>query len=201
MITSELEKIIRVAAQMRLVVSGLQEYVWLQETVLKTSPVDLNNLVIQVQKELAYEFGEDFMQIQVADLPKIEVDEAQIRLLFYQLFSNAILFRKENDKAHVNISGAIIQQNIFREVPDRYQYGSFLKLEITDNGIGFDPEYREQIFELFKKLDAKGGKGIGLSLCRMVVENHSGQITAESKPGDGSTFIILLPFGNNISEG
>jgi signal transduction histidine kinase len=79
-------------------------------------------------------------------------------------------------------------------VTERYSYKDFLKIDIVDNGIGIDPRFKDQVFGLFKKLQLTDeGKGIGLSLCKKVAENHGGYITIDGKEGQGTTLSVLLP--------
>ncbi|MBD0284905.1 MAG: histidine kinase, partial [Flavisolibacter sp.] len=71
------------------------------------------------------------------------------------------------------------------------------RLQIKDNGIGFDAGYKDQVFELFKRLHPESGRGIGLALCKKIIENHNGDITIDSQEGEGTTVTILLPVQKN----
>jgi signal transduction histidine kinase len=81
--------------------------------------------------------------------------------------------------------------------------GRFAEIEVSDNGIGFEPRYNSRIFRVFERLHGRGtypGTGIGLALCRKIVDRHGGTISAESTPGQGSTFIVKLPISESISH-
>jgi signal transduction histidine kinase len=84
-------------------------------------------------------------------------------------------------------------QNSFRFIHQRYKYTDYLKLEITDNGMGFDQAFKDQMFELFKKLHHGSGMGLGLALSKKIVENHHGIIEAEGVAGAGASITIYLP--------
>jgi len=129
-------------------------------------------------------------------LPLIEAIPLQMEQLFHNIISNALKFSKEDEAAVIKISA----RKVSREEINRYQEleKSLPHIEIIfeDNGIGFPPEFAEQIFVIFQRLnDQKNytGTGIGLALCRKIVSNHSGKIYAESKPGEGTKFHIILP--------
>ena len=115
-------------------------------------------------------------------MPIIEADETQMRQLFQNLIGNALKFRDQN-KPLIRVYG---------QVADHGFYEIFVK----DNGIGFDPEFAERIFIPFERLHGRSeyeGTGMGLAICRKIVERHGGTIRAESEPEKGATFIVRLP--------
>lgn len=125
-------------------------------------------------------------EIEVDDLPEAEADESQMRQLFQNLIGNALKFRRPGVVPRVTIRGAIIEA----------EEGGRVRLEVCDNGIGFDEQYHDQIFEIFQRLHGKTefeGTGIGLAICKKIVERHDGRIHARSLPGEGATFIVELP--------
>jgi PAS domain S-box-containing protein len=120
------------------------------------------------------------------DLPKIMADAAQMELLMQNLIDNSFKYRRAGVPLEVNLSAER------RDEPDRAMW----EFALRDNGIGFDNTYAERIFELFRRLhsaDKYEGTGIGLTLCRRIVERHGGRIRAEATPGNGSTFFFTLP--------
>jgi signal transduction histidine kinase len=122
--------------------------------------------------------------VEVGDLPTVTADPLQMRQLIQNLISNAIKFRREDVPPMVRVTGRI--------------RGSFAEIEVSDNGIGFEPRFNARIFKVFERLHGRGaypGTGIGLALCRKIVDRHGGTITAESVPGEGSTFTVTLPVG------
>lgn len=187
-------RISSVAANMRAIMMGLQQYVWLTDTKVKLEKVDLNNVVRLCLLKVEQENPGVVFRTHVDDLPTIEADLEQMRFLFCELLTNSIRFRKPKEDLRISISCHELLLNKFRSVPDKYKYVDHLKIEISDNGIGMEADYKEQALELFRRLHTNSGRGVGLSLCKKIVESHAGQMTLESKPQHGTTITILLPY-------
>jgi signal transduction histidine kinase len=120
--------------------------------------------------------------VEIGALPTVEADPVQMRQLLQNLIGNALKFRKPGESPVVRVEGA----------PTK----GIVHLSISDNGIGFDQKYAGRIFKLFQRLHERGayeGSGMGLAICRKIVERHGGQISARSEPGRGTTFLIDLP--------
>jgi hypothetical protein len=121
-------------------------------------------------------------------LPTINGDERQLRQLFHNLISNALKYNKPGEAPVVTIHCTIADGS--------GEHKKYFQVEVSDNGIGFNPEYTEKIFQVFYRLHGRSeypGTGVGLSIAKKVVENHGGQIHAESIPGEGAKFKILFP--------
>ena len=187
-----LDKLIRAADQMKVVVSGLQQYVWLNEKTNEFTHVDLDALVVKAANQVRSEQGNDILVLHCESLSSLEGDAEQIELLLYHLLSNAVKFRR-GGAANVNISATILKQNTFRSVEEKYKYEDYMRLEIKDEGIGFESVYKEHIFELFRKLHFTEGQGVGLALCKKIIDNHSGHIDAESQINVFTKIIVWLP--------
>lgn len=185
-------RLVKASQQLKAIVSGLQQYVWLLSAPNQFSHVNPGEIVQKVAKQLAEEYDPEILDLHVNDIPVIEADRDQLELLIYQIVSNAIKFKKIRP-ATVTITGTTIKLNTFRAVPEKYKYEDFLKLEIRDEGIGFDPQYRDNVFELFKRLDYTKGQGLGLALCKKVAENHSGLIEAHGKTNEFTIITVFLP--------
>lgn len=156
-------------------------------------PVDLNAVVADVLADLELSIHEAQAEIIVEDLPTISVDPVQIYQLLHNLVSNAVKFRKADVPAVIHLRAH--QDDPARPVgSDGYQ--PMVRLEIEDNGIGFDVKYADRIFSPFQRLHGRTsyeGTGMGLAICRRIVERHHGSLTARSTPGVGSTFVVALP--------
>ena len=127
-------------------------------------------------------------------LPTLKVH----RLQFHQLFSNLIENAIKYSHSDVNPEIKIETVNFFNK-----DEKEFIRITVEDTGIGFEQHYAADIFKLFQRLHGKSeysGTGIGLAICKKIVENHNGTITAVGQPGKGSTFIIEMPLDNNNTE-
>jgi signal transduction histidine kinase len=161
----------------------------LQLTRVTTRPkpfvtVSLAEIVAEVQGDLEIKLHESEGKIEVGELPELEADPVQMRQLFQNLIANSLKYRQKDVPPVVRISWK-------KDTGDRQHH-----VLVRDNGIGFDPKYSEKIFNIFHRLHANGeyeGTGIGLAICRKVVERHGGTITADSRPGEGASFEIALP--------
>jgi signal transduction histidine kinase len=133
------------------------------------------------------------------NLPEAVVIPAQLRQLFQNLIANSLKFSRKDVKPKITIThkfkaGNEIQHELQSE--NFKPAGQYLQLIISDNGIGFKQEHAQKIFGLFTRLHSRStyeGSGLGLSICKRIVENHEGTITATSQPGAGSTFIVTIP--------
>jgi phosphoserine phosphatase RsbU/P len=197
-----LDKIILVSQQLRTIVSGLQHYVWLAEEGPERSEIDLCDLLRQVHKEIELENGID-MRLDCEALPNAIGNPDQVRFLFRELLTNSIRFRRIGVQPHVQVSSNTLFLNKFQSIREKYKYSEFLKIQVKDNGMGFDPVYKDQVFQLFRRLHTESGRGIGLALCRKIVENHHGRIKIHGRKDAGATVTIFLPVplaGAGVSE-
>jgi sigma-B regulation protein RsbU (phosphoserine phosphatase) len=191
------EKIVAASEKMRSLLSGLQQYVWLNETAVAVKQINLNVLLLQAAQRLKKEIPEEELIVESEDLPLLQADEAQIKLLLYHLLANVIRFKKPGTAAHAKISGDVVQRNKFQHIHGKYVYADFLKLQVSDEGMGFNAKYIAQAFELFKRLHHESGLGSGLSLCKKIAENHHGSISIETAEGEGTTVTVWLPLKND----
>ena len=155
---------------------------------------DLNGICNEVVDDLETLIQTTRGRVEVTDLPTIDADPLQMRQLFQNLIANALKFhRPEVDPV------VIIRSESFTGAADRSDDTSqtkFTRIFVEDNGIGFDEKYLDRIFTPFQRLHGRGeyeGTGIGLAVCRKIVERHGGSLTATSVQGEGSTFIAVLP--------
>ena len=156
---------------------------------------DFNILIDNVRQELSQTIEEKNAVLTVARLPKLNVIEFQMQQLFVNLIGNSLKYCKPDISPEIIIDCELIQPNDYPILKTDTQE-KYYKISVTDNGLGFEQKYADTIFILFQRLHNKSdypGSGIGLAICKKIVENHHGFITAEGKPGIGATFTIYLP--------
>lgn len=149
--------------------------------------VDLTQVVREVVSDLEVRVQQTKGKVECGPLPTVQADAMQMRQLFQNLIGNALKFHTENQPPLVRVTGQVIA--VQGQPP-------LCELQVADNGIGFDEKYLDRIFTVFQRLHGRGvyeGTGIGLAICRKIVDRHGGMITAKSKPGAGATFIVRLP--------
>ncbi len=190
-----LTRMLNASENMRNLIDNLLEFSRVSRNKQPYEKTDLSAVIADVRDELDMQIEEASADISVDDLPVIEAIPIQMRQLFFNLLHNAIKFRKKDTKLVISITKKKMnnQEKKVFQLPSKQEYYC---IKVADNGIGFEQQYAEKIFQLFQRLEAKSeypGTGIGLSICRKIVTNHKGQIFAESKPGEGTTFSIILP--------
>ena len=154
---------------------------------------NLNEILSEVLSEMENVIKEKNAIINAEPLSNLYVNPVLMRPLFHNLISNAIKYSKKDVQPLVKIYSEF---SAGQNGPDAEIRNRYCRIYIEDNGIGFDQKYSEQIFGMFKRLHLHSefeGTGIGLALCKKIVEEHNGFITARSKVNEGSTFIISLP--------
>lgn len=156
----------------------------------------LNELVKNVVTELEVEIEKSNARINYENLPAVSAVPGLMQQLFYNLFSNAIKFRKPSVDLVIDVKAEKMSSSDVSRFIKNGHGKNYYKITVQDNGIGFDDKYAEEIFRVFKRLHSYQqfeGTGVGLSICKKIVEKHNGFIRAESKIDNGSTFIIGLP--------
>lgn len=177
-----LARMLSAAQRMQTLIQALLNYSRITTRPEPFVPVNLNVVVQSVLKDLEVRIEQSGGRVQVNPLPVIEADPTQMQQLFQNLIVNALKYHGDRPPV-VRIAGA------------ESSAGEIL-LSIEDNGIGFEEKYAERIFSPFQRLHGRSeyeGSGMGLAICRKIVERHGGTITAHSKPGEGSTFLIKMP--------
>ncbi len=158
-------------------------------------PVDLGKVVREVMADLEIPIEKTDAQIEWVKLPTIEADSMQMRQLFQNLLGNAIKFQEKGNRPVIKISSRLDSDSSFLN-PVGISKKDYYQITVEDNGIGFDEKYRDRIFDVFQRLhprDVHKGTGVGLSICRKIVERHGGSIEAKSQEGEGAKFLIRLP--------
>jgi light-regulated signal transduction histidine kinase (bacteriophytochrome) len=154
-------------------------------------PTDLNVIAREVVGDLEERIAEAGGKVELGPLPTLKVDPLQARQLLQNLIANGLKFHKPGEPPVVRV-----------EAKGPNEAGEWA-LEVRDNGIGFEEQYRERIFQVFQRLHGRleyEGTGIGLAICRKIAERHGGHITAHSASGQGATFVVTLPDHKDVPE-
>jgi two-component system sensor kinase FixL len=164
---------------------------------------DLEAITREVLGDLEHRIEKTGGQVHVGKLPTIEADPLQMRQLMQNLIGNALKFQSPGATPVVKVDAQLVSRDQIREEaifrnppPTASPDDKFCVLTVQDNGIGFEEQYLEKIFAVFQRLHGRGeyeGTGVGLAVCRRIADRHGGLITAQSKPGEGSIFIVILP--------
>jgi len=160
--------------------------------------VNLNEVMHRVMDDLDYSIEETGAQLHIDPLPIIDADAPQIAQVFMNLIANSLKFHPLDVRPIITVTSAI---NVASPIADDSR--TWCCLRFSDQGIGFEAQYAERIFSLFQRLhgrDEYSGTGIGLALCRKIIERHGGTIAAQSEPGEGAVFTIFLPMTHTVIE-
>lgn len=181
------------AGRMAKLINDLMDYSRLSSSVLPEK-INLSDIVQEVLSDLEYLIDEKKATIKTNNFPEIIGVPTQLRQVFQNLIGNALKFSKTDELPLIEITSEIIETKDFESKAN--SNGNFCRIEVKDNGIGFDEKYLDKIFVIFQSLNDRAayeGTGIGLAIAKKIIEKHNGLITAESQIGIGSSFIIVLP--------
>lgn len=186
-----LRRMTSAAARMQVLIEDLLKFSRVSTQGRDFVPVDLGSVARQVLDDLEVTVRDAGAEVQVDELPTLAADPLQMRQLLQNLISNALKFRRADVPLRVRITAQ--------------QSGRWAQITVADNGIGFESQYGARIFMVFERLHGAGtypGTGIGLALCRRIVERHGGSIAAEGRPGAGAVFTVRLPVrGGGVPAG
>lgn len=190
-----LDRVMASAENMRVLIQDLLDFSRITRTSEQFHRVDLSEVVDQAKQDLEILIEETGTQISRASLPIVMGSPTQLIQLFANLFHNAIKFRHPDRKPQIRVecSPATLSDALRLGLDLEHEYYCF---RVRDNGIGFEDEYANRIFQVFQRLHGKSeypGSGIGLSICKKIVENHKGGLRAQGILGKGAEFIFLLP--------
>lgn len=199
-------KIVQSSARMQKLIDDILTFSSLRVTDESFQTTDLNSVIKQVLSDIEVRIESTSAKVNAGNLPTLDAIPSQMGQLFQNLISNAIKFRKDGVPPIITIQGSVItanelkEQAMVHESTTGYTFNRgrepFAKIEVQDNGIGFDKAYADKIFEIFQRLHSTKtyeGTGIGLAICKKIADNHHGFITAEGTPGKGATFVVYLP--------
>jgi signal transduction histidine kinase/CHASE3 domain sensor protein len=183
------------AKRMRVLIDDLLLFSRTNTTKKEFIKTNLSELLENAKSELTEIIDEKKAIITASKLPKLSVIPYQIEQLFINLIGNSLKYSQPDLVPEISIESEKVNSDQFPELLDQ-NTKKFYKITFTDNGMGFDPQFKETIFILFQRLHSRQdypGTGIGLAICKKIVENHKGFITADSTPDVGSVFTVFLP--------
>lgn len=193
-----LEKSYATAWHMQELLEDLLTYFKIKDSNDKPERADLKAIIGAVMQECEDRFREQKAKIDYYGAGELEVSPTQFKQLFHNLVSNSLKFAKKGRTPLIQVKKEIVQgdSKANKRLRRRRQYHHII---YTDNGTGFDPQYNTRVFGLFQRLHSKnehGGTGIGLAICKRIVENHNGIIVADGRLNQGVRFDIYIPIDN-----
>ncbi|MVM34556.1 response regulator [Spirosoma sp. HMF4905] len=192
-----LERMQTAASRMSTLIRDLLAYSRISTRQETAAPVSLSKLVQTVLSDLADSVRETDALIQVEPLPTVMGNASQLSQLFDNLLSNALKFRRMGSAPIIRLRASLIDVlDMPLSLKPARLANQYYRIDVSDNGVGFDEKYLDRIFQVFQRLHGKSeyaGTGVGLAICEKVVANHGGAITASSQPGQGATFSVYLP--------
>ncbi len=210
------EKIVSSAKRMQQLIDDILDFSRLSAEDIIFEKVNLNQVIDQVLSDMEVNITLTDVRLSISKLPPIDGNASQLGQLFQNLISNAIKFRKADIIPEVSIEAETLtgrqlpidflrgtQYSVINS-PKFWEHERFLKISIRDNGIGFEEAYVDRIFMIFQRLHGRSeyeGTGIGLAICKKVVDIHHGSISAKSSPGNGAVFMIILPYSQRNFRG
>jgi PAS domain S-box-containing protein len=191
-----IDRILASASNMRTLIDNLLDFSRANRRSHTFDVVDIRSVLERVISELELKIEETNANISFSGtFPTIEAVNSEMTQLFSNILSNAVKFRKDGVDAEIIVQAGKLTKSE-KHVLGLQGNHTFHKIDVQDNGIGFEPEYSERIFQIFQRLNGKSeypGSGIGLAICKKIVEKHNGLIFAKSQPHQGATFTIILP--------
>ncbi len=190
-----LNRMLTASANMRMFIDNLLEFSRIDRITHTVAPTDLTFVLRQVIADLELKIEETGTEIKFEKLPMIDAVSSQMKQLFNNIISNSIKFRREGVPCVITITSSEISEY------ERIQYGlpennTYHKLMVCDNGIGIEQGYEERIFEVFQRLHGKSeypGSGIGLAICKKIMNYHKGLLFAGNNEDAGACIIAILP--------
>ncbi|MNK00089.1 Phytochrome-like protein cph1 [compost metagenome] len=196
-----IERMQNAAERMQILIDDLLAFSKVTREAKEFHPVDLNQLFTKVLHDLDYTIENANAKINLSVHENVDGISSQLAQVFQNIISNSLKFIKPDTQPLIDISSEIVLGSTLPTAAALPQ-ALYCTIKITDNGIGFDESYAGKIFDLFQRLHSRTeykGTGIGLAICKKIVENHSGFIFAKSREGEGASFFIVLPLKHNAT--
>jgi PAS domain S-box-containing protein len=195
-----IDRIQAAAQRMSVLISDLLAYSRIETRQETGRQVALNDVLIDALLDFDLRIQETGASVEVGTLPTVWGDALQLGQLFQNLLGNALKFGRPDVPPHIQVRSAeVAATELPATVSPARASAHYHRIDVVDNGIGFDPKYADRIFQVFQRLHGRSqysGTGIGLAICEKVALNHGGAITANSQPGKGATFSVYLPMGD-----
>jgi signal transduction histidine kinase len=181
---------------MNRLIEDLLNYARLQNAEDPKVATDLRKIAETVVSDFELEISQSHAIIEIGDLPTIQAIPLRMSQLFHNLLSNSLKFMPPARIPRISIKSTLLNETEKKKLNSLNQHLNYYQIIFKDNGIGFNPDFSEKIFTIFQRLNGRTeyeGTGIGLTICRKIVQNHDGLIFANSKENEGSEFKIVLP--------
>ena len=190
-----LNRMLNAAGRMSNLINDLLSYSRVTTKARPFEQVDLSKVAAEVVSDLEVQIERLRAQVRYFGLPVIEADPTQMRQLFQNIIGNSLKFRQEGTPPVVRISA-------LQEAPDDRDKPAMVHLRFADNGTGFEDKYKQRVFTIFQRLEGTKyeGSGIGLAICKRIVDRHLGEVDVDSAPGRGTTFHIRLPIHQQYAQ-
>ena len=191
-----LQRMVSAAGRMQTLILDLMIFSRIETKAQPFVPADLGLIAREVSADLETRIEQTGARVEIEELPTIDADPMQMRQLLQNLIGNSLKYYRAGVPPLVRIYSQKLDTRSSESIDESGLARQLCQILVEDNGIGFDEKYLDRIFTVFQRLHKKGeyeGTGVGLAICRKIVDRHGGTITARSTPGQGATFVVTLP--------
>jgi PAS domain S-box-containing protein len=191
-----LQRMFNAATRMQILITDLLSFSRIETMGQPFVPTDLGLIVSEVSADLETSVEKAGGRVEIEELPTIDADPMQMRQLLQNLIGNSLKYFRAGVPPVVRVYSQQLDARSPESMDESALARQLCQILVEDNGIGFDEKYLDRIFTVFQRLHKKGeyeGTGVGLAICRKIVDRHSGTITARSRPGEGTTFVVTMP--------
>lgn len=191
-----LQRMFNAANRMQTLITDLMTFSRVETKGQPFVKTDLGVIAREVSADLESRIEQTGGRVEIEELPTIDADPMQMRQLLQNLIGNSLKYHREGVPPQVRVYSQKLDARSPESMDEIALARQLCQILVTDNGIGFDEKYLDRIFTVFQRLHKKGeyeGTGVGLAICRKIVDRHGGTITARSNPGQGTTFVVTMP--------
>jgi PAS domain S-box-containing protein len=190
-----LQRMFNAANRMQTLITDLMTFSRIETRAQAFVPTDLGVIAREVTADLETRIEQTGGRVEIEELPTIDADALQMRQLLQNLIGNALKYHREGVPPEIRIYSQKVDARSPESMHESALARQLCQILVVDNGVGFDEKYLDRIFTVFQRLHKGGyeGTGVGLAICRKIVDRHGGTITARSSPGKGATFVVTMP--------